>query len=127
MRASPSLVASIVLGLSLVAFAEDKKEGEPSADVKACTGIEKRDPVGAATSFKKGDVVYVWSEVRGCDGKDVQHVWKRDGKELRKASFHVKSNRWRVNSRVPNAAPGSYTVEVIAEDKKIGEAAFKVE
>jgi len=102
---------------------------DAAAEVKAGTGIEDREPTGVASSFKKGDTVFVWSNITEADGQTVEHAWKLDGKEVFKVSFEVKSKRWRVNSRRRNLAAGAYVVEVTADDgkKKLGEVSFKVE
>ena len=97
------------------------------AEVKAATGIEDRKPTGEATSFKAGTLIYVWSQVTGAKGQEVEHVWKRDGKEFRRAKFSIGSVRWNMNSRIPNAAKGGYVVEVVLGDEKLGEIAFTVE
>lgn len=102
-------------------------QADPAAEAKAATKIENREPVDPGTSFKSGDTVYVWSSVTGAEGKTVQHVWKKDGKELRRAQFPVKSARWRVNSKLQYAAAGEYVVEVVAEEQKLTEVSFKVE
>lgn len=101
---------------------------DPKAELKAGTGIENRELTGAGDSFKKTDTVYVWSNITDADGKKVAHVWKLDGKEVFKASFDVKSKRWRLNSKRRTPKPGAYVVEAQTEDgTKIGEVAFKVE
>jgi len=116
---------ALMVGMSGAAWAED---AAAKAEMKAGTGIENREITGAGEAFKATDTVYVWTNVTGADGKKVQHVWKKDGKEVFKVAFDVKSKRWRVNSRRKTPAPGSYTVETQAEDgAKLGEVAFKVE
>lgn len=127
-------VFALTLGMGAVAQAQDAKPAaaaaaaaEGKADVKACTGIENRMPTGEGTSFKAKETVYVWSEVSGMAGKDVEHVWKRDGKEIRRAKFSVAAKRWRMNSRQQNAAKGAYEVEVVAGDQKLGQVTFTVE
>jgi hypothetical protein len=130
--------ATFAFGITSFAKAEDKAapEGEaakaaaPSgahADVKAATGIENRLPTGEATSFKAGTLIYVWSQVTGANGKEVQHVWKRDGQEFRRAKFSIGSVRWSMNSRMPGAKKGNYVVEVMLGDEKLGETTFVVE
>lgn len=122
-----ALTVGLSFGTSGAAFAEDAKDAA-KAEMKAGTGIENREITGAGESFKSTDTVFVWTNVTGADGKKVQHVWKRDGKEVFKVAFDVKSKRWRVNSRRKTPAAGSYTVETQAEDgAKLGEVAFKVE
>jgi hypothetical protein len=97
------------------------------AEVKAATGIEDRKPTGEATTFKAGTLIYVWSQVTGAKGQEVEHVWKRDGKEFRRAKFSIGSVRWSMSSRIPGAAKGSYVVEVVLGEEKLGEVAFTVD
>src|SRR5262245_23561303 len=111
-----SMIVGIAMGLvGRAAFAE------PAAEAKAGKKIENREPVNPGSSFKKGDTIYVWSSLSGADGTTVQHVWKRDGKEVRRATFHVPGARWRLNSRYTGAPDGSYVVEVVSDDKKLTE------
>jgi len=111
----------------------DESEGKAvttsgaKAEVKAATGIEDRKPTGEATSFKSGTLIYVWSQVTGAKGQEVEHVWKRNDKEFRRARFSIGSVRWNMNSRMPNAGKGSYVVEVVLGEEKLGEVAFTVE
>lgn len=112
---------------------ETQKEAEGAevksarAEVKAATGIENREPTGEATTFPAGTLVYVWSRVFDAKDQDVEHVWKRDGRESRRARFHVGSPRWSVNSRMRNAKKGAYVVEVVMGEDKLGEVSFTVE
>ncbi len=109
---------------------DTSKPSAPSgarADVKAATGVENRLPTGEAASFKPGTLIYVWSMVTGAKGKQVEHVWKRDGKEFRRAKFDIRSPKWSMNSRMPGAAKGSYLVEVVLGEETLGEVGFVVE
>jgi nucleoid-associated protein YgaU len=106
----------------------DSAEAKPAhADVKAATGIENREPTGEADKFPAGTTIFVWSRVFDAKDQDVEHVWKRDDKELRRAKFHIGSVRWTVNSRQRNAKKGSYVVEVVCGEDKLGEVSFTVE
>ena len=100
---------------------------EPAAEVKAATAIVDREPVNPGTTFKQGETIFVWSSLTDCAGSSAQHVWKRDGKELRTARLPIQGQKWRVNSKQRNAAKGSYTVEVLTEaGQKLGEVQFTV-
>jgi len=137
------ILASITLGLSLLAgpaLADDKggKPPEPTADVmkassdgaadvKAGTGIAKRESVGTADSFAKGTKVWVWSSITGAKGEMAKHVWKRDGKQIWEKEFEVKSGRYRTWTRRKMSKAGSYTVEVTGADGGvIGSASFTI-
>jgi hypothetical protein len=97
------------------------------AVIKAASNIEERQPVGEASVFKKGERVYVWSHIKGADGKNVDHVWKRNGAEFYRAHFEIASSSFRVFSRTSGAAAGSYEVDVMCGDNKLGTATFTVE
>jgi hypothetical protein len=123
--------AAAAISLSLVASAHGEEKAPPAgattATVKAATAVENRLPVGEATRFAAGTRIFVWSEIVGADGETIEHVWKKDGTEMRRARFAVHSNRWRTNSRVPSAAVGHYVVEVLAGGRVIGSTSFVVE
>lgn len=137
MRVHSFIIASLI-SLAVPAFAEEAaKEAaketaapaatEAKAEVKAAAGIENRMPTGEATTFAAKSTVYVWSEVNGANGQEVEHVWKKDDKEIRRAKFQVGAKRWRMNSRASSAAKGSYVVEVVLGDKVLGDVKFTVE
>jgi hypothetical protein len=133
------LVFAFVACCAAASYAKEEENAAPAAekkaaaesgaraDMKAATGIENRLPTGEATTFKAGTLIYVWSQITGAKGKQVEHVWKRDGKEFRRAKFDIGSPKWSVNSRVPNPAKGNYVVEAVLGDEKIGEISFVVE
>ena len=105
----------------------DAAGDDAKAEVRAATGIENKLPTGVSATFKANDTVFVWSEVTGASGQEVEHVWKRDGKEFRRAKFAIGSKRWKTNSRMRNAGKGAYVVEVVLGDKALGEVSFTVE
>lgn len=129
-----SLTAALALSAAAapLAHAEEKLPAasdatEASAEVKAATAIENREPTGESASFKAGEKIYVWSKVKGAEGEDIEHVWKRDGKEVFRAKLLVQSKAWRTNSRMQKPKAGDYVVEVVGKDKTLGSISFKVE
>jgi hypothetical protein len=113
--------------LLAVALLAGSAAAQVTAEVKAAKGIENKDPVEEGTSFTAGETVHVWSKVSGAANTTVKHVWKRDDKELFTASFNVKGNNWRMNSRRRSVKPGAYVVEVVGGDgTKLGEVSFTV-
>ena len=52
-----SLALLVTLLIASPAFAD------PSAEVKAGTGVENREVVGAAESFTAGTTVWIWSRI----------------------------------------------------------------
>lgn len=128
---------SLALSTSSVAFAEEKAPppadskpaptaGDASAEVKAGTGVEKREIVGEATSFPAGTTVWVWSLVHNAEGS-VKHVWKRDGKAVWTATMKIGSKKWSTSSRRTIPKAGSWEVDVqTADGTSIGNIAFTV-
>lgn len=114
-----TLLATLVLASP--AFAD------PTAEVKAGTGVEKREVVGEAQSFAAGTTVWVWSRVADAE-PTIKHVWKRDGQEVWTATLKIGSKKWSTQSRRTIPKAGSWEVDVqTADGKSIGTVAFKVE
>lgn len=129
-----SVITALLLTAS-VAFAEEAKQAEPpaaaagdaAAEVKAGTGVEKREVVGEARSFPAGTTVWVWSKITNGE-PSVKHVWKRDGKAVWTATLKVGSKRWSTQSRRTIPKAGSWEVDVqTADGASIGTIAFEVE
>ena len=98
-----------------------------SAEVKAGTGVEKREVVGEAATFPAGTTVWVWSRVLGAEGS-VKHVWKRDGQIAWTATLNVGSKRWSTQSRRTIPKAGAWEVEVqTADGAPIGTVAFTIQ
>lgn len=133
-----SIMFALALSLSFapsIALAEDKapteskpapSAGDASAEVKAGTGVEKREIVGEGTSFPAGTTVWVWSLVHNGEGT-VKHVWKRDGKDVWTATMKIGSKKWSTSSRRTIPKPGSWEVDVQTPDgTSLGSIAFTV-
>ncbi len=98
-----------------------------SAEVKAGTGVEKREVVGEAATFPAGTTVWVWSRVLGAEGS-VKHVWKRDGQVAWTATLNVGSKRWSTQSRRTIPKAGAWEVEVqTADGAPIGTVSFTIQ
>ena len=115
------LTLALALSFASIAYAD------PSAEVKAGTGVEKHEVVGEAATFPAGTTVWVWSRI--VEGEpSVKHVWKRDGQEVWTATLKVGSKRWATQSRRAIPKAGSWEVDVqTADGKSLGTVAFKVE
>lgn len=129
------MVSAMVLGLGGVAAAEEKAEpAKPAADasgataeVKAGTGVEKREIVGEAATFAPGTTVWVWSSVTNA-APSIKHVWKRDGKVAWTATLNVGGKKWSTQSRKTIPKAGSWEVEVqTADGASLGTVAFTVQ
>lgn len=142
MKHSTMFALALSLGLSIsafsatTAFAEEKAPpteskpapaaGDASAEVKAGTGVEKREIVGEGTTFPAGTTVWVWSLVKNAEG-NVKHVWKRDGKAVWTATMKIGSKKWSTSSRRTIPKAGSWEVEVqTADGASLGTVAFTV-
>lgn len=136
-----ALALSVALAISAfsatTAFAEEKappaeskpapSAGEASAEVKAGTGVEKREIVGEGTTFSAGTTVWVWSVVKNAEGT-VKHVWKRDGKAVWTATMRIGSKKWSTSSRRTIPKAGSWEVDVqTADGASLGTVAFTVD
>ena len=140
------IILASLFALSSVAVAEEAKPVPPpvtsqpnpdaprpappsdvTAEVKAGTGVEKREVVGESATFPAGTTVWVWSRVTGAEGS-VKHVWKRDGKAVWTATLNVGSKKWSTQSRRAISKAGSWEVEVqTADGASIGTVAFTVQ
>jgi hypothetical protein len=98
-----------------------------AAEVKAGTGIEKREIVGEATTFPAGTTVWVWSRITNGGGK-IKHVWKHDGKDAWTVVLPVGSKLWSTASRRPIRAAGSWQVDVQTEaGASLGTVSFTIQ
>lgn len=108
-----ALCLSVFLfALAAPAFADQ------TAEAKSAKGVDKKthQPVDEATEFTVGQRVYVWSKLTDTKGKNFAHVWKKDGKEIRKTTFEGKSATMYRYTNLSYLAAGSYTVEVQSAD-----------
>lgn len=123
-----SLFLSASIGVSSSVRAEEAAAAKSaSAEVKAAKGVASYEPVEEGTSFSAGTLVWVWSRIFNADGTTVQHVWKKDGKEVWSASLSIRSARWTTNSRRV-VQPGQYEVEVRGQDgSTLGSVSFSVQ
>jgi hypothetical protein len=97
-----------------------------AAEVKAGTGIAKREAVGEADSFTAGSKVWVWSSITGAKDQALKHVWKKDDKVIWEKEITPTSGRYRTWTR-RTVKPGSYTVEVQGTDGAVlGSVSFTV-
>ena len=115
------LTLALALSFASIAYAD------PSAEVKAGTGVEKHEVVGEAATFPAGTTVWVWSRIM--EGEpSVKHVWKRDGQEVWTATLKVGGKKWSTQSRRAIPKAGAWEVDVqTADGKSLGTVAFKVE
>lgn len=96
---------------------------EPSVTVNRavfCTGVEEREPVGAAEEFPV-DVgrIYCWTELMAAEPPStVTHVWYHDDTKLYEVPLEVNYERtrtWSYKTILPDWT-GEWRVEVVGAD-----------
>lgn len=120
------LVALALLLANGVTRAEESAQ-PPTAEVKAAKAVTTNEPLWEGSSFPAGEQVFVWSRISHGKGTTIQHVWKKDGREIWIATLPVRSDYWATNSR-RFLQPGQYEVEVRSQEGAIlGSVSFTVE
>jgi hypothetical protein len=97
-----------------------------------CTGLENREPVGAADAFPaSAGKVYCFIEARDVAAESTLTVaWKLDGKEISRTDLVLKAGaRWRTNAyKTVSGLPGAWEVTLLdAEGRELQTVSFKVE
>ncbi len=129
------VTAFLVLTTATVAAAQvADKAAAPAIEVSravVATGVEDREPVGAAESFP-ADVgsVYFYTVLEGDFAEmEIHHVWIRDGEEMARTPLRARGPRWRTwsSKRIPPEWSGRWTVQVVAgDDQVLGSVEFSV-
>lgn len=102
-------------------------------ELKACEGVEGREPVGCGERFTaQEDRVWVWTSVANQgEPTTVEMVWKKDGQERQRMSLEVgRSPGWRTwgYHTMRRGDVGAWTVEVLdAQGALLGATSFEVE
>jgi hypothetical protein len=127
----------LILGLTLPVFGQEKAKGEAKAGLSIArlvvgTGVQNKEPVGAAETFPATtEKVYCFIEAKDIPKDlEVTVVWYNNQKELSKFSLPLKmGSRWRTFAeKNVRGLKGEWKVEVKdAEGKALKEAKFKVE
>ncbi len=97
-----------------------------------CTGLENREPVGAAETFPaSAGKVYCFIEARDVAAESTLTVaWKRGGKEISRTELTLKAGaRWRTHAfKTIAGMPGAWEVALLdSAGKEIQTASFRVE
>jgi hypothetical protein len=99
----------------------DQARSAPSGTVARATfttAIEEREPVDEIESLgnDRQSVVF-FTDLRGFEGRTLEHVWARQGEEMARVPFLVGGPRWRVYSRktLDPGQTGQWTVTVVDE------------
>jgi Protein of unknown function (DUF2914) len=109
--------------------------GEPSplkvSEMRVCQEIVDRQCRGAGTTFRsRVESVAFYTRVEGATGDGfVEHVWKREGKEVRRARVSIKAGSYRAwtTKRIAGQS-GSWKVEILDPvGRSLGQLDFVVE
>jgi hypothetical protein len=99
----------------------DQAMSAPSGTVARATfttAIEEHEPVDEIESLGNDQqTVVFFTELRGFEGRTLEHVWERQGEEMARVPFLVGGPRWRVYSRktLDPGQTGQWTVTVVDE------------
>lgn len=137
-----SLILRLFVALSLAvaaapvtASAQDDASAESAADLNVndlafALTLEERQPVDRATTFKVGEKIYGWVELANSGAETaIEMVWKRDGSESWRTTLSVgRGKTWRTWARKKfrKGDAGTWTVEIVADDKVLKSATFTV-
>ena len=131
------IMTLLVLGLTLPVFGQEKAKAEAKAGLSIArlvlgTGVENKEPVGAAETFPAStEKVYCFIEAKDIpQDMEVTVVWYNNQKELSKVNLSLKVGpRWRTFAdKNIRGLKGEWKVEIKdAEGKALKEAKFKVE
>lgn len=86
------------------------------------TRISKRYPADEVTTLNNPhQAISFFSEIKDMAGKQIDHLWYFEGELQFKASFNIRTNRWRTWSTqlLPEDMAGLWTVEVVDETGKV--------
>jgi hypothetical protein len=113
-----STAAIFIMAVSL-GWGQTQPAATPTltVEVKLCTSIENRMPVGETTTFStEVGTVCCWCRVSGCQGETtIKHVWYYQGKQMNEVELPVRSVSWRTWSfkSVPASMTGEWSVKVM--------------
>lgn len=122
MKAKIFLGLSIILFLPVLAFAQDSA-GLTVDDIRICTSVEDRQPVGADTSFDS-DVgkLFCFTKLSGDqESAVIYHVWYYNDKEMARTELSVRAKTWRTwsNKTILNTWTGNWRVDVLSSDGNV--------
>lgn len=129
---SVSLLFAVVVSLfAVTAFAQETTTAAMSAEVKVCTEIVDRMPVGEASSFPASvGQVFVWSRITGgASESTVKHVYSHNGTEVASVELRVNGSSWRTwsSKSILPSWTGDWEVKVVdASGATIGSASFTI-
>ncbi|MBN1626761.1 MAG: DUF2914 domain-containing protein [Deltaproteobacteria bacterium] len=130
MRAKIFLGLSIIFFLPVIALAQGSA-GLTVDDIRICTSVEDRQPIGADTSFDS-DVgrLFCFTKLSGDqENSTIYHVWYFNDKEVSRIELSVRAKTWRTwsNKNILNTWTGNWRVDVLtSEGNVLGSMEFTV-
>jgi len=110
----------LLLFLLFSASFAQAEAGVSVVEMKFCTGLENRQPVGASSQFFNAvDKIYCYTRIQGAvETTTVRHVWYFDEKEKADVELPVRSSSWRTwsSKRMLLEWAGVWRVEVVTAD-----------
>jgi hypothetical protein len=113
---------AVIIFLPFLALAQDNPKLTVE-DIRICTSVEDRQPVGADTSFA-GDIghLYCFTRLSGdSDYATLYHVWYYKDREMLKVELNTKAKIWRTWStkQIQPAWTGNWRVDVLSSDGNV--------
>ncbi len=95
-------------------------------EIKTCTGVENREPVGEDSTFSRDvERVYCFTVIEGAETRTaINHVWYHGEEKRADVSLNVRPGRWRTwsSKRIVAEWTGDWRVDVEAEDGTVLES-----
>jgi len=111
-----------ILVLSVICFAQENPAEDQkliAEEIKICTAIEDREPVGVDTIFADTlEKLYCFTKIVGAtDTTSIYHVWYFGDEEKAKVNLPIKSSSWRTWSSkiIAKDWMGKWHVEITTE------------
>lgn len=123
------VVSFVVMLLVMPCQAQDSLS---VTEIKICTGVEDREPVGVAAVFPDTvGKVYCFTKIEGAKSPTtISHVWYHGDEKRAEVALDIKGTPWRTwtSKTVLKEWTGDWRVEIVAEDSTVlKEAAFEIE
>ena len=123
-----------ILVLSVICFAQENPAEDQkliAEEIKICTAIEDREPVGVDTIFADSlEKLYCFTKIVGAtDTTSIYHVWYFGDEEKAKVNLPIKSSSWRTWSSkiIAKDWMGKWHVEITTEEGDLlGKKEFEI-
>jgi hypothetical protein len=113
------LTLAVIFFIASPAFAQNNP-GLTVDDIRICTSVEDRQPVGADTSFARNiGHVYCFTGLSGDkEYSTLYHVWYYKDREMLRVELNAKAKKWRTWStkRIQTDWTGNWRVDVLSSD-----------